>query len=269
MIDSHIHFWDVANELNSWVKKTSLPQSISPEDVDATGYVHIEAHAEHLSPLCELTWLRNTFATGNIRVIAFLDFTQPLQEFERRLLLLAAQPEIVGVRQVMASSRVSAYSPFQQTLPADLPRKLAMLAANNLIFDAQMYPDQYLPILDDIIASDVIMAMEHMALPIATSAENMQTWQTLLKLVSQQPNCTLKLSGFDIVNHNNDITRVLDILFDVMPMERLCWGSNYPVSNQNDYRCWQTRLSNYLGDPTIENTVFYQTANRLYFNGTL
>ncbi|MBN3683906.1 amidohydrolase, partial [Francisella tularensis subsp. holarctica] len=31
IVDSHIHFWDITNGYNDWVKDTNLPKLVTPE----------------------------------------------------------------------------------------------------------------------------------------------------------------------------------------------------------------------------------------------
>ena len=51
----------------------------------------------------------------------------------------------------------------KKSIPKDLEQKLKIL---KLIFEAQMYPEQFLPILEKINNSDVEMVVEHFGLPL-------------------------------------------------------------------------------------------------------
>ncbi|MCW8091230.1 amidohydrolase family protein [Alteromonas sp. ASW11-130] len=267
IIDSHIHFWDVANGFNEWVEETTLPKQVSPDHLNAEGFVHIEAHGEHHSPFCEFSWLKQTYPNCHIKVIAFIDFTLPLKDFERCLSVLSAQPDIVGVRQIMATTSEFSYNPFKKAIPVDLREKLSMLTAHDMIFEAQMYPNQFLDLLDDIKASDVTMTLQHMALPVLSSAENQSHWRTLLKEISHQKNWIIKLSGFEMLNKDNQLEACLDSIFEIIPLNQLCYGSNYPVTHPHDYARWQNQLCEYINEEDVKMNIFYRTANRLYFSG--
>ncbi|MCW8107215.1 amidohydrolase family protein [Alteromonas ponticola] len=264
-IDSHIHFWDVRNGFNEWVEETALPGYVTPQHFSANGYVHIEAHGETHSSSCELNWLKSQFPQSNIKLIAFIDFNLPMDQFAHELSLLSAQPDIVGVRQIMASSTRFGYSPFQSEIPKDLSQKLELLAACNMIFEAQMYPGQFFKVLDAISASSVTMAIEHMGLPVISCTKNQRDWLSLVKAISHQSNWFLKLTGFDMLNKGERVTSTLDVIFETIAVSQLCYGSNYPVSHPNHYDSWFNTLREYLADEVIEKDVFYNTAKLLYF----
>lgn len=61
IIDSHIHFWDIDNGYNRWVKDTDLPTKVLPSDFKIDDFVHIEAHTEDVDHLCEYKWLVANF----------------------------------------------------------------------------------------------------------------------------------------------------------------------------------------------------------------
>ncbi len=266
VIDAHVHFWDVSRGVNEWVEHTSLPRSVLPTQLGADGFVHIEAHTEHHHPACEYKWLKNHFPDCAIKVICFLDFTLPIQEFEKNLVELTGLSDCVGVRQIMASSSQFAYSPFNKAVPKDLRAKLSLLAQHNMIFEAQFYPDQFLAVLDDIAASNATMAIEHAGLPVWEAKRNIGQWNILLREVAQHPDWHLKLSGLDMLNSAEHIEHCVERIVENVPANRLCYGSNYPVSYQANYDSWLNTLSNQINDSQFIQTISYHVAHRLYFS---
>jgi predicted TIM-barrel fold metal-dependent hydrolase len=264
VVDSHIHFWDITNGYNDWVKSTDLPRLVTPDGFDTEAFVHIEAHSEAFSPFCEYKWLKQSFPTENIKIVAFADFTLELSDFEKNISKLAEHKDIVGVRQIMASTDKSEYSPFDKAIPKDLQAKLEILKQYDLVFEAQMYPEQFLPFLDAINNSGVKMTIEHFGLPLYAKNGNAKEWQTFIKSISQNQNWYLKLSGFDLNNDICDVDRALDFIFDNVNEKKLCYGSNFPVSYTQDYNFWQNYLRKYINDEKVSQNVFCEVAREVY-----
>lgn len=267
IIDSHIHFWDLANGYNDWVKGTVLPSIVTPVGLDADMFIHIEAHSDKFDALCEYHWLKSNFSNTDIKVVATADFTQSIDIFRSDILKLSEVKDIVGVRQIMSKTTKTNYSPFDKDIPKDLKEKLSILKEYDLVFDAQMYPEQYLPLLDAIDSSGVTMAIEHFGLPIFAGNDNLSEWKTFIKQVSQNDNWYMKISGFDLNNSMRDINKCLDFIFDNISTRKLCYGSNFPVSHQNDYNNWKGFLVEYINNNSVIKDVFFNVANKVYLKG--
>lgn len=266
IVDSHIHFWDIENGYNDWIKNTNLPKVVTPESLNADAFVHVEAHSDIFDPLCECHWLKSKFPDKKIKIVAFADFTLDIFEFEKNIAYLAEVGDIVGIRHIMSKTYKSKYSPFDKDIPKDLEQKLKILKKYNLIFEAQMYPEQFLPLLDSINKSGVKMVVEHFGLPLFGSNNNLDQWHKFINECSQHPDWYLKLSGFDLNNKMADVNRALDFVFENITFHKLCYGSNFPVSYQDDYSCWQNFLHDYIKNDKISENVFKNVARRVYFD---
>ncbi|MDE5020697.1 amidohydrolase, partial [Francisella tularensis subsp. holarctica] len=95
--------------------------------------------------LCEYNWLKSKFNNSNIKVVSFVDFTLEISQFEKKIIYLSEHNNNVGIRQIMSKTYKSIYSPFEKCIPKDLEQKLKILRDQKLIFEAQMYPEQFLP----------------------------------------------------------------------------------------------------------------------------
>ncbi len=142
----------------------------------------------------------------------------------------------------MSKTYKSRYSPFEKSIPKDLEQKLKILKDHKLIFEAQMYPEQFLPILEKINNSDVKMVVEHFSLPLFGRNNNLIEWQRFIQECSQNTNWNLKLSGFDLNNEISNVEKALGFVFENISFHQLCYGSNFPVSNHDDYNSWQKFL---------------------------
>ncbi|MED7819002.1 MULTISPECIES: amidohydrolase family protein [unclassified Francisella] len=266
IIDSHIHFWDLKNGYNDWVKNTNFPSRVTPEGLNADAFVHIEAHSEIFDPLCEYKWLKSEFANKSIKVVAFVDFTLDIDSFEKKTTAIRKYKDIVGIRQIMAKTNKSSYSPFTKDIPNDLEDKLKILQQNNLVFEAQMYPKQFLNILEKIDNSKVTMVIEHFGLPIFNDKESLESWYILINECKQNSNWNFKLSGFELNNDFSHINKALDFIFENIHDTQLCYGSNFPVSHKDNYDFWQSFLHKYINNDTISENVFRNVAQKIYFN---
>ncbi|GAB4221957.1 MAG: amidohydrolase family protein [Francisella sp.] len=267
LIDAHVHFWNVKNGYNEWVKNTSLPHLVTPDHLDASDFVHIEAHDEKNDSLCEYFWLKHQFSNINIKVVVFVDFNLEISKFVEKIKYISQYEDIVGVRQIMAKTNKSKYSPFKKDIPKDLEQKLKVLAEHKLVFEAQMYPEQFLHILEEINNSNVIMAIEHFGLPIFDNNANLAEWCTLINEVSQNKNWIFKLSGFDLNNTMSNIEKALDYVFENITINQLCYGSNFPVSNCTNYNAWKNFLYTYINNEELSQYVFKIVSLQTYFKG--
>ncbi|ODN43431.1 amidohydrolase family protein [Piscirickettsia litoralis] len=199
--------------------------------------------------------------------IACGNFYVQNNHFLSQLEQLKKHPKVVGIRQIMSHHAESSYSPCKSNdLPENFTQKLSMLKDNGYIFECQMYASQLLNILEKIGSSQVTTAIEHMALPLIKSSQEMRAWHDLIKEIANYKNITLKLSGFYMINdQEKDLDQCLDAVLSNIPRNQLCYGSNFPVNNHNDYTLWQRTLTNKLPKITHQD-IFFNTANNLYFN---
>ncbi len=265
IIDSHIHFWDTSNGHHQWVDGTKLPNIVTPDDFNIDNFVHVEAHNPIHNNLCEYTWIKKNFNNKNIKVVAHADFSQPMDNFIDDVIKLSNTPDIVGIRHIMAKTTQSSYSPADADIPVDLFDKLKILEHYNLVFECQMYPNQFLDNIDIIHKSGVTTAAEHFGLPIFASQNNIKQWNTLLNEINQSDNITFKLSGLDLNNDDKYIKSSLDKVLNTITSDKLCYGSNFPVTNSHDYSEWQKILVHSIAsDNKMLDDIFFNTANKLY-----
>ncbi|MFZ9036213.1 MAG: amidohydrolase family protein [Francisellaceae bacterium] len=267
-IDSHVHFWDLANKMNSWVLNADkkLQRSFLPDALPKHKLVHIEAHDSNMDTLKEVEWLKH-FGDVEMRFISYADFFQPVSIFEKEIQRLAANKKIVGVRQIMAYHSTASYSPLKEDKrPRDFKTKLEILKKQDFVFECQMYPLQLINCLNDIGESGVSAVVEHMGLPLVDNDSELQTWRAMIKAMAEYENMVLKLSGFFMLNHEvTELKRCMEHILSHIPANRLCYGSNYPVCNSDDYSAWYRCLKRYI-PVEKQRDIFYDTAYRIYWN---
>jgi len=52
-----------------------------------------------------------------------------------------------------------------------------------------------------------------------------------------------------------------------VPTDKLCYGSNFPVSYQNDYNNWKDFLVEYISNNSVIRDVFFNVVNKVYLKG--
>ncbi len=243
-IDTHVHFWDLAQRINDWVEnEPSLKRNFILSDYLSNNpkpeaIITVEA-ANGKDSLKEAKWIEQ-FITNNsygikIKHIAFIDILQSSQEFINNLQSYIKLPIVIGFRHILSYSSSSRYSPaaFDFTkntkLLSNFNTNLAILKDNDYIFNCQMYPDQLLKVQDLIIKSGVRCIVDHCGLPILTNKLNYLLWLNMLKYYKDS-GIKFKLSGFDINNNELYHDEIISTMLDGLHSTQLVYGSNYPLT---------------------------------------
>ncbi len=282
IIDSHVHFWDLSQNMNSWVLKENnpaltknyLPQnliSLFKDNLD--GVLHVEAHDSNISTFKEIEWLSQIIkGTPNLKYahIAYLDITLPNQDFVTMLKELKKYPQLVGVRHILSYNPKFHYSPcdFDLSNHKNIPKNIESLASHDLIFNCQMYPYQLENILPVIASSKVKCVIDHMALPAWNKYEDEDyiLWHNLIEKLIDYDTISLKLSRMDNFKDETEFNNILKFCFTNIPITKLIYASNYPVSYTDNYNYWFEYLSNMKLSDNEKNYLFYKNAFNLFFN---
>ncbi|MBK2125424.1 amidohydrolase family protein [Fangia hongkongensis] len=269
IIDAHIHFWKLSNNINRWVENApnQLQKDFSPQNLNASAFVHIEAHDSAVDTFKEINWLDREYPATDMRYISCIDYFTDFKIYQTTIQKLAEHKRVSGVRQILAHNDHSSYSPLKNSrLPQDFTDKLTLLSTTKMIFECQMYPQQILNTLDVIEKSNATTAIEHMGLPLCQQKKEFSLWQEMIQNVAQLANIYVKLSGFFMLDGNtsDDLQRALDYIFTYIPANRICYGSNHPVCNTDNYELWQNTLQK-LTPKELQGDIFYNTAKALYW----
>ena len=281
VIDSHIHFWDLANNINSWVYKVnnpSLEKNYMPDTVvnkfngDLYGVVHIEAHDSAISTVNEVNWL-NSVMQDNPKLkyshIAFVDITLPNTEFSKIIDKLTEYKNVVGIRHILSHNPKFDYSPCDNDLSnnPNIHDNLGYLAKNNFIFNCQMYPYQINNILSAITTSGVTCVIDHLVLPAWDKKDDTDhlLWQEIITKLSKLDNVFIKISGIDMFRKEAEFKDVVQFCLDKFPIDRLMYGSNYPVSFNNNYNYWYEYLNNMSLSSIEKEQLFFKNACGVFF----
>eukprot|EP01127_Copromyxa_protea_P011040 TRINITY_DN2743_c0_g1_i4.p1 TRINITY_DN2743_c0_g1~~TRINITY_DN2743_c0_g1_i4.p1 ORF type:complete len:230 (+),score=46.47 TRINITY_DN2743_c0_g1_i4:2-691(+) len=162
-IDPHFHYWDITPTSPSGhdadiIKSPAqyLPQDYV-EDMKATGLVLKKAvMIEALSnkPLAEANWVTeqiNSDVVSSVahKIVAYVDFSQDAEVVEELLKTYAANPLIVGIRQILNHHPTNPLITWPK-VPQDYLqdekwcKNFALLGKYNFTFDFQGNPHQFL-----------------------------------------------------------------------------------------------------------------------------
>ena len=281
IIDAHLHFWDLSNKMNSWVSRQEnspfLNKNYLPDTVvgncseNLVGVIHIEAHDSATPTIAEIKWLDTTMKNNPLkfRHIAFADITLPNPEFCNIIDQIKEYSNVIGIRHILSHHPSFSYSPCDEDLSKDsnIQANLSYLAKNKLIFDCQMYAYQINNILPEIINSGVTCIVDHLALPAwkqENDADHQQWKDTIIKLATLK-NIFIKVSGLDMFQVREHFDNVIQYCLDTFPINRLVYGSNYPVSFNHDYNYWYNYLNKLHLSGLEKEQLFYKNALTLFF----
>ncbi len=274
-IDTHVHFWDLNQKINSWVLNQSnealkhdfLPQMLQQKMQDKLyGAVHIEAHDSRIDTEVEIKWLMavaQKCPAIEIKHIAYVDMTLPKTQFIAKLDKLKQYPQVVGIRHILAYEQGVDYCPESQDLSTypNVIANLQILADYNLIFDCQAYPRQLLNLASYLKASRVKTAIEHCGLPLWGNDEQRQLWQQSMRVLSEVENVSLKLSGLQMLGQLAHSKAIIDYTIDCFGYQRLMYASNNPVCFRDNPLEWFETLDQLCAG---KGEVFCDNALRFY-----
>ncbi len=277
-IDTHVHFWDLQQQINSWVaqsKDQELHQNFLPESFiikspqNLKGLVHIEAHDSTIPTEIEQAWLQeimSPFPDLDFKSIAYADLTQDPRTFEKIIYGLQKYPSFIGIRHILSYRPNSTYSPCQKELSQhpNIIKNLHLLKQQDLIFECQCYAEQLLNLLPAIQSSQVTCVIEHVLLPNHRNDADKILWLKALEKAGKLKNTYIKLSGLDLFNKKLNTEKIIKTCLLFFGASHCLYGSNHPVSHLNQPGNWFQKL-NQLDLSLIEKQqIFYSTAKQVY-----
>lgn len=274
-IDAHIHFWDLKYGINSWVinqLNTKLKKDFLPyKDKNRIGVIHVEAHDSVVPTIKEIEWLAKLMSATCIEYkhIAFADITQQPQDFAFAIDAIKDYPSVVGIRHILAHNQRVKYNPCLKDLSnnKNISENLLYLAENNLCFNCQIYPQQLDNILPKIKSSGVITLIDHMFLPVWMNINDQEgkMWSNAIYEIACIDNVYLKFSGLDMLQNEDKFKSVAHECLARFPVERILFGTNFPVSFTDDCNYWYKFVDHLIPTKKDKDMIFYKNALNLFF----
>ena len=233
-IDSHQHFWHYNSEDYPWMagERGALQVDYLPPDLQplmtATGMqgtVAVQARqvvyeTEYLLGLAE----QYDFIRG---VVGWLDIRA--DDFEAQLEQFASDPRLAGIRHIVHDEADERFM-----LGGNFLRGMAKLEGYGLTYDLLLYP-RHLPIAIDVVKRfpGQRFVLDHIAKPFIKDGI-IEPWASEIRQLAAFGNVWCKVSGMVTEAAwgawtQDDYKPYLDVVFDCFGVERLMFGSDWPV----------------------------------------
>ena len=271
IIDTHVHFWKYDKIRDAWItdemkilKQDYLPvhliTTLKRNDVD--GCIAVQAGQSEYEThfLVELSKTHSEIKG----VVGWVDLLN--KNLEERLQFFSQFNIIKGWRHVVQSE------PDDFLLRSDFQKGVAALASYNCTYDILIYHHQLKPALDFVSKfPNQKFVIDHCAKP-DIGKKNITEWKTLMKEMAQHPNVCCKISGLFTETKwkewsAGDFYPYLDAVFEAFGVDRLMFGSDWPVILLSGmYVQWKSLLEKYMEKFSEEERlkVFGENAIKFY-----
>ena len=270
-IDTHVHFWKYNRKRDAWItdKMKLLQQNYLPEQLTlhlrrngVAGCIAVQADQSETETrfLVELS-LTHPIIKG---VVGWLDLSA--KNLPDRLQEFSVHSVIKGYRHIVQSE------PDDFLLREDFKWGVRQLKEFGYAYDILIYPQQ----LDAAIKfvsklPDQRLVLDHCAKPDIKSGK-VDTWKLQMKELASRHNVYCKLSGlFTEASwskwHPADFYPYLDTVFGAFGVDRLMFGSDWPVILLSGmYVQWKSLLEKYMEGFSVEDKekVFRMNAEKFY-----
>jgi len=271
-IDSHQHFWRYNRTEYDWMRDAlaNLQRDFLPPDLapllTATaldGTVAVQAR----QTLAETEWLldlsdRFDFIKG---VVGWVDLRSP--HVDAQLDQVARHPKLRGIRHVVHDEPDDRFM-----LGADFLAGLNQLRGLGLTYDLLLFP-RHLPIAVEVVRRfpHQRFVLDHIAKP-PIKDHRIGAWENDLRELAGFDNVFCKVSGMVTEAdwqhwQPSDFEPYLDIVFDAFGVERLMFGSDWPVCTiAADYEQVVGLVDSYVARraPHARDAIFGGTAAAVY-----
>ena len=232
-IDAHNHFWKFNPVRDAWISEhmSVLKNDFSPEDLstvlqsnqmDGTVAIQADQSIEETSYLLDLA-LKHDFIKG---VVGWIDLQ--VENIEEQLEKFDGHPRLKGFRHIAQAEE-------DDFLIGDsFNRGIRALTKAGYTFDILIYPQQFAAAIKMVEQHpDQLFIIDHIAKPLIRD-QIYSPWEGLVREISQYSNVYCKVSGL-ITEANwtqwkaDDFRYYLDVVFNAFGIERLLFGSDWPV----------------------------------------
>jgi L-fuconolactonase len=234
VIDAHQHFWKFDPVRDSWItdemaviQRDFFPGDLQPlltkNNID--GCVAVQADQSEMENTFLLSLAnQNDFVKG---VVGWVDFQA--RDITDTLAKYSAHKKMKGFRHVLQGEKQRDF----MLRPAFL-NGIGKLHQFNYTYDILIYPDQ-LRFTEDFVNNfpDQPFVIDHLAKPYIKEGK-IDEWKREMEILARYDNVLCKISGMvteaDWKNWKiGDFTPYLDVVVDAFGMERLMYGSDWPV----------------------------------------
>lgn len=270
-IDSHQHFWNFNPVRDSWIddsmtviKRDFLPKDLKPileaNKIEGCIAVQADQSEEETAFLLQLA-KDNSFIKG---VVGWVDLRA--SDVEDRLGFFSKNNLFKGVRHIVQAE------PEDFLLRKDFQNGISKLEQFGLVYDLLVYPHQLkntLTLVQEF--HNLQFVVDHIAKPLISNDFDSE-WEKQIRALASCKNVSCKISGLvtQTINSkgNNEIyTPYLDVVVDAFGVDRLMFGSDWPVCLLVEkYQEVLQIIENYFAEYSKEDKekIMGQNAIRIY-----
>jgi L-fuconolactonase len=234
-IDSHQHFWKYDAVKDAWIneemkviKRDFLPSDLKPllieNQVDGCVAVQADQSEDETRFLLDLA-KENNFIKG---VVGWVDLCA--ENIEERLEYYTKYEKLKGFRHI-----VQAEADIDFMLSENFQNGISKLIKYSFTYDILIFP-KHLENAAKLVAKfpEQKFVIDHLAKPDFKN-KKFSEWEMGIRIIAQFPNVMCKISGLVTeADWNNwtaeDFTYCLDVVTEVFGIDRLMFGSDWPVS---------------------------------------
>lgn len=237
IVDPHVHFWQPAQ--NSWypqlaevmpaIARTYLATEYRADAAghDITQIVHVSATTAPRAYLDEARWLDAMAESAGwpAATVGSVDPGSPWETISGDLAELRKSPLFRGIRVLYG------FDPAADTAG----RLVRALAADGLVFDLVVHPEQAEPclrLLDSV--PWLVVAVEHAGWPHSADADQFAEWQRAIARLATRPNTFCKISGLAMTLHSVGLAAQrpwIETCITAFGPQRCMFASNFPVDS--------------------------------------
>ena len=233
-IDAHQHFWLYEADEYPWIdddkgalKVDYLPDDLTPlmadTGIDGTVAVQARQNLRETEFLLELAdgydYIRG--------VVGWVDLRAP--DVAAQLERFAPHPRLVGVRHIVHDEADDRFM-----LGGSFLEGLAQLKPYNLTYDLLLFP-RHLQVAIDVVKRfpEQVFVLDHISKPFIKDAI-LEPWKSEMRQLASFDNVSCKVSGMVTEAAwgkwtQEDYRPYLDVVFDCFGVDRLMFGSDWPV----------------------------------------
>ncbi len=271
VIDAHVHFWEYEKGMDSWINNRMkiLRQDYLPPQLAATlarngvaGCIAVQARQEELETFY-LVELAASFPVIK-GVVGWVDLCSA--DIDERLSFFSDKKAIRGWRHIVQDEAPGFMA------AETFRRGISKLQHYNYAYDLLVYPHQLSEAVSLTQAfPDQRFILDHCAKP-AIAKKEMDDWAVGIRDLASHPHVYCKLSGLFTEAKWKDWSAAdfypwLDVVFDAFGVQRLVFGSDWPVMLLSGiYVQWKSLLEKYMENHSPEDraAVFGGNAIRFY-----
>ncbi len=294
-IDTHHHLWDLENNPYPWlvepidhfvgdystIRKSWLIDDLHKASInlDLLKSVHVQAEWDHDGdPVDETAWLQGVADDPESKgmpnaIVAYANLSDP--NVEATLERHAAYTNWRGIRHMLNWSDKQPNFCFAEAggLMSDPQWRegFKLLSSFGGSFDLQVWPWQLqeaAKLGNDI--PEVPMILNHTAMPIGRSPNELRIWRKGLEALGAVPNVSAKISALGMLDQTWTVESIAPFVLDtieILGIERCMFASNFPVDSLfSDYATVWNAYDEITADFTQEerNKLFKTNAEKYY-----